>query len=742
MKKIIISVLVYVFIFICSSFVKAANPPNKYLYKSFKELLNASSTLSISPCTNSSCIPFNNTDYLQIYNRLLNNVGMASSVVPCTGTTCIAFNNTDLLQIYRAIIVTSVVPTVTTQAWSIIGNAVSTNTNFIGTTTSRSLRIKTNGTDVAKFDSVGIFRLLPTSSTLNIGAAQWNDPTDGLTVFSASTGATFGRTHTNGTIKGFDLPFGNGSAFSDGYWIGTSTVNDVGIIANANVGVPSLVVVGNGHGQQGAVMINPSPTAGFYAPVAELEVFRKSNTEIFRCLTGTATPVFEVNHLNNRFSFNTRIGSQVVPSATLDITGTFSISGTSTLTGTQNNGTLVVTGTSSLTNVLNTGTINSTGAITTPTVFSGFIAAGSAPNATLNIRSGTGLNRGQLLFGRNVSGALLQYDEITARLGIALTGTPTARLHLGNNGGTTAVPQISFEVQTDPASTSTGDIWRNSTGLNVVGPLITGSLSVTSATLSNLAITNTLGVSGTTSLTGLTNTGTLSASGSSTLTGINNTGTLVSTGNATITGTAKITSSVVAQTFSTGASSGAAGSAPLYISSGTLLTVPEINAVSNDGQLLYFTNNTTTRQNIDIVQFSATTNSFNATTTTLANVTNLTASMTTGHTYKFDVVLFVDADAVGGSKFSMAGNGSASSIIFETIMVDNTSNANTITARKTAMGDSGAAGQSGTTSGFVKISGLIICNGTGTLRPAFAQNAANGTSTVVAGSYMFVSQIN
>lgn len=218
------------------------------------------------------------------------------------------------------------------------------------------------------------------------------------------------------------------------------------------------------------------------------------------------------------------------------------------------------------------------------------------------------------------------------------------------------------------------------------------------------------------------------------------TGSLNVTSNAQITGSANVTSSLVAKTFSTGASTGAAGSAPLYISAGTLMATPEVNAIANDGNFLYFTNNTTTRQTVQLNQLSITTNSFNSTSTSIANITSLTSSLTAGRTYKFIAELFVDADAIGGSKYTVDGGATASAIIYEVILVDNTSSANTITSRRTSLGST--IGQSGTTSGFVRISGIIVCNGSGTFSPKFAQNSASGTSSVLGGSNFMVTQIN
>lgn len=123
---------------------------------------------------------------------------------------------------------------------------------------------------------------------------------------------------------------------------------------------------------------------------------------------------------------------------------------------------------------------------------------------------------------------------------------------------------------------------------------------------------------------------------------------------------------------------------------------------------------------------------FDKTDTTLANVTGLTANVLAGASYEFEATLFVDANVTGGSKYAIAGTATATAVIYEVTLVDDTSNANTIVDRQTALG--GASGQAGTTAGLAKLRGLITVNAAGTLTVQFAQNAASGTSSVLVGS--------
>lgn len=121
---------------------------------------------------------------------------------------------------------------------------------------------------------------------------------------------------------------------------------------------------------------------------------------------------------------------------------------------------------------------------------------------------------------------------------------------------------------------------------------------------------------------------------------------------------------------------------------------------------------------------------------TLATVTGLSVDVIAGHSYSFEACLFVDANVTGGSKFAINGSCTASAIIYEITLLDNGTNAYTITSRQTALG--GSAGQAGTTAGFCRIKGLITVSAAGTLVVEFAQNTASGTSSVLVGSDFIV----
>lgn len=125
------------------------------------------------------------------------------------------------------------------------------------------------------------------------------------------------------------------------------------------------------------------------------------------------------------------------------------------------------------------------------------------------------------------------------------------------------------------------------------------------------------------------------------------------------------------------------------------------------------------------------------TSTTLANVpmTN-TVTLASGRTYTFRYTAFVAADVVGGSKYAVNCTCSASAIIYNILLIDNTSNSNSITSEQTSLG--GSSGQAGTTTGKLVIEGTITTSSAGNLSLQFAQNASNGTSSIKVGSFAWV----
>lgn len=130
------------------------------------------------------------------------------------------------------------------------------------------------------------------------------------------------------------------------------------------------------------------------------------------------------------------------------------------------------------------------------------------------------------------------------------------------------------------------------------------------------------------------------------------------------------------------------------------------------------------------------------TTTTLANITGLSVNVDAGKSYKISAEIPFDAAVAGGSKFAIAGTTTATSITYQ---INEFCDAGTgvgtltITSRLTALAGFGA--NTGCTSGWVSINGLIVVNAAGTLTAQFAQNVGSGTSSVLVNATLVVTPI-
>jgi len=130
---------------------------------------------------------------------------------------------------------------------------------------------------------------------------------------------------------------------------------------------------------------------------------------------------------------------------------------------------------------------------------------------------------------------------------------------------------------------------------------------------------------------------------------------------------------------------------------------------------------------------------FDATsTTTLADITGLTANVAAGKIYRFEAKLYTTSNVAGGVKVAIAGTATATAIVYEGLTTD----AGLITqSRGTALGTAVGA-VTAVTAGYITISGTITVNATGTLTVQFAQNASNGTaSSVLVGSTFVITEM-
>ena len=124
-------------------------------------------------------------------------------------------------------------------------------------------------------------------------------------------------------------------------------------------------------------------------------------------------------------------------------------------------------------------------------------------------------------------------------------------------------------------------------------------------------------------------------------------------------------------------------------------------------------------------------------TTTLGNVTGLTATVISGKTYRFEAKLYTTSDIAGGVKAAIAGTATATAIIYEGLTTD----AGLVTqGRGAALGDA-VGSVTAVTAAYITISGTITVNAGGTLTVQFAENAATATSSVLVGSRFTVTEI-
>jgi len=134
-----------------------------------------------------------------------------------------------------------------------------------------------------------------------------------------------------------------------------------------------------------------------------------------------------------------------------------------------------------------------------------------------------------------------------------------------------------------------------------------------------------------------------------------------------------------------------------------------------------------------------TTAQFDKTNTTLADITGLSGSLSASGVYKFKALLHARPDSTGGFKVAIGGTCTATSIIYQTIVVDNATKSIINADPYTAL--AGTSTGSGTTAALITIEGTIVVNAAGTLTVQFAQNSASGTSSIIAGSTFEIERI-
>jgi hypothetical protein len=111
----------------------------------------------------------------------------------------------------------SILPAIQNNAWSLSGNAISTSTNFLGTTTSYPLVFKTNNTEWMRISSngeVGIWSITSTGQLLDIGPSTHSLTTRITNTLSNGIALYVNNTHTANTNPVFNSKQSNSNGIN------------------------------------------------------------------------------------------------------------------------------------------------------------------------------------------------------------------------------------------------------------------------------------------------------------------------------------------------------------------------------------------------------------------------------------------------------------------------------------------------------------------------------------------------
>ena len=155
---------------------------------------------------------------------------------------------------------------------------------------------------------------------------------------------------------------------------------------------------------------------------------------------------------------------------------------------------------------------------------------------------------------------------------------------------------------------------------------------------------------------------------------------------------------------------------------------------------LFFTNGGLQRQEIFMGQQSRTTSQFDKTSsTTLSDVTGLTATVVAGKTYRFEATLYTTSGISGGVKTAIAGTCTATNIIAQEFT---TSSGSLQSSNRSTSLAGVLTNITLVSAAYTVIKGTITVNAAGTLTVQFAQNASDGTaSSVLVGSTFVVTEM-
>ncbi len=123
--------------------------------------------------------------------------------------------------------------------------------------------------------------------------------------------------------------------------------------------------------------------------------------------------------------------------------------------------------------------------------------------------------------------------------------------------------------------------------------------------------------------------------------------------------------------------------------------------------------------------------------TTLSNITGLSHNVEASKAYAFRAVLYTTSDVAGGIKAAIAGTATATSIVYESLVIQTGTTVATTASRSVVLGGT-VANVTAVTVATVIIEGTILVNAAGTLTVQFAQNASSVTATSVLVNSTFV----
>jgi hypothetical protein len=187
-----------------------------------------------------------------------------------------------------------------------------------------------------------------------------------------------------------------------------------------------------------------------------------------------------------------------------------------------------------------------------------------------------------------------------------------------------------------------------------------------------------------------------------------------------------------------------AGTAPLKLTTGTLLTTAEQGTIEYLDPKLYFTNSDG-RLDVQLGLIARSTGNTTFTSnTTYANLTGLTLSIPAVGTYEIEVFVGLTANVAGGAKLLMAYTGTQGSTVTGSYLINDTTS--TILASNVAASGSGfdpfEFALTAAINGFFRLTGTLTFSSSGTLSVQGAQNASSiNTTTFLTGGFLKVTLI-